>query len=473
MDQKQDQPSEEDREDIPRMAGATHVQKGLSIRVVGAIALLLTLAACVYALVSVRTIINTNKQATEDNSRYTTCERAIGDLKEASEYLTNQSRMYVMTGDRYYLDTYLEELYQVDRRGKAVEVLKKELSSGEETLPLLVDALWQSNALAQTELYALRLAAQAYNLDHMPGRLAEVNVGTEDAGLSNDELKAKAKDLLLNESYARFRTRIDEDVEEGTVDLINSLQDKRMESDRLLDERLSSLQVTTTVLLLIACFLVLVIFLFVLSPIAAYERHILADEPLEERGGRELRNLAIAYNAMYEANQNRTELLQHAAEHDPLTGLRNRGAFDALTEANASNSYALVLIDVDNFKQFNDQYGHGIGDAVLKRVARAIQSSFRSTDHPCRIGGDEFAVIMSGVSESMREPIVARVESLRASLAECSDGVPSVTLSIGVAFSEPDEDSQQVYREADEALYRVKERGRNGYAFHGEASGEH
>lgn len=89
-------------------------------------------------------------------------------------------------------------------------------------------------------------------------------------------------------------------------------------------------------------------------------------------------------------------MIRHQAEHDAMTELLNRRSFEKLLKIHeeGNSSYALILVDVDTFKSVNDTYGHDMGDHILKKVAENLRKAFRSIDYVCRIGGDEFAVIM-------------------------------------------------------------------------------
>jgi diguanylate cyclase (GGDEF)-like protein len=127
-----------------------------------------------------------------------------------------------------------------------------------------------------------------------------------------------------------------------------------------------------------------------------------------------------------------------------------------------------MLVDVDYFKHFNDDYGHDMGDAILIEVAATLYASFRSTDHVCRIGGDEFAVIMVNVGPELRDVIAHKIGQVTAFLRDTSNGLPAVTISVGVAFGDGNCSDDELFRRADEALYSVKQRGRDGFAFHGE-----
>ena len=128
----------------------------------------------------------------------------------------------------------------------------------------------------------------------------------------------------------------------------------------------------------------------------------------------------------------------------------------------------MLIIDVDRFKIFNDEYGHDMGDRVLQKVASAIQNNFREEDYVCRFGGDEFTVIMVHATSAMRSLVEAKIESIRETLRNTSDGLPVITLSIGVAFSDRPDPTDDILKDADTALYATKERGRDGYTFYGD-----
>ena len=108
-----------------------------------------------------------------------------------------------------------------------------------------------------------------------------------------------------------------------------------------------------------------------------------------------------------------------------------------------------------------------MGDQVLKWVAKLLEESFRATDYPARIGGDEFAVIMANVYEDQRFIIEAKIANINETLQNPSKGMPKVSLSVGGAFSK-DGFTDDLYHKADLALYDVKEHGRCGCRFYDE-----
>lgn len=144
--------------------------------------------------------------------------------------------------------------------------------------------------------------------------------------------------------------------------------------------------------------------------------------------------------------------------------LLNRRSFDQILSLYKKDrsSFALILADVDVFKQINDTYGHDTGDRILKRVAALLHTAFRSTDYVCRIGGDEFAVIMVDMSRELYYTITNKIAEINGLLTVPEDGLPAVSLSAGVAFSDENGFCGSLFRAADSALYTAKAHGRCG-----------
>ncbi len=155
--------------------------------------------------------------------------------------------------------------------------------------------------------------------------------------------------------------------------------------------------------------------------------------------------------------------LANKAETDELTGLYNRAGYDRLLTELKLDSTTLVLVDTDKFKGINDRFGHETGDRVLQKIAVSLAGNFRQQDFVCRIGGDEFAVLMKGVGARGDEKIVEKIRFINRELAETSiDKLPSVSVSVGVAHGADAENWKELFRRADSALYRVKQEGGRG-----------
>ena len=167
--------------------------------------------------------------------------------------------------------------------------------------------------------------------------------------------------------------------------------------------------------------------------------------------------------------------LRHLAEHDPLTGLVNRRRFEEELARHASrvrrygDDGAILLVDLDRFKEINDTLGHAAGDDHLVQAAQRLRATLRDTDVVARLGGDEFAILLPHADAGEAEETARRLVS--AMHAPGETGV-AMTVSVGVAAfsSEPDGDQLAVLAAADRAMYEAKVGGRDRYAVAGRSS---
>ena len=162
--------------------------------------------------------------------------------------------------------------------------------------------------------------------------------------------------------------------------------------------------------------------------------------------------------------------LEEQAIRDPLTGLYNRRHFEGTLEDEIRHAdrtdrpLSVIMADIDYFKAFNDRYGHGAGDEVLKAVGKLMNSTFRVRDIPCRHGGEEFVIILPETylvdAAARAERLVEQVRDLSVDLA--NGLLEMISVSVGVAaYPEHGATPWLLVRRADEALYRAKEEGRN------------
>jgi diguanylate cyclase (GGDEF)-like protein/PAS domain S-box-containing protein len=164
---------------------------------------------------------------------------------------------------------------------------------------------------------------------------------------------------------------------------------------------------------------------------------------------------------------------QHLADHDALTGLPNRRLLEDRLKQALALSYrnrkqtAVMFIDLDRFKTVNDSLGHAVGDVLLKQVAQRLLKQLRVGDTICRIGGDEFMVVLPEVKRSSHVAQVAQkiIEQLSQPVV-VEERELTVTPSIGIAvFPDDGRDTETLIRNADAAMYHAKERGRANYQF--------
>jgi diguanylate cyclase (GGDEF)-like protein/PAS domain S-box-containing protein len=167
--------------------------------------------------------------------------------------------------------------------------------------------------------------------------------------------------------------------------------------------------------------------------------------------------------------------IRHLASHDALTGLPNRTAFSELLNAARESArrnhraLAVMFVDLDRFKVINDTLGHEAGDRVLLEAARRLRSTLRASDVVARLGGDEFVVMIPEVSDAPQVETAARkvLAALRQPMYVAGREL-APTASIGICLYPRDGDDElSLMKNADAAMYRAKEAGRNTYKFHG------
>ncbi|WP_434641151.1 GGDEF domain-containing protein [Klebsiella sp. I138] len=154
--------------------------------------------------------------------------------------------------------------------------------------------------------------------------------------------------------------------------------------------------------------------------------------------------------------------LEFAATHDPLTGLLNRREFYRIVDSSLfrPEGFCLLLVDVDNFKAINDSYGHQKGDEVLLAISRILESAGKGQDKIYRWGGEEFLLFLPNASIAMALEMAEEIRHA-VSCFHIPEHASAVTVSIGVAEHQHDEEIDQLFNRVDKALYAAKKEGRN------------
>jgi len=199
-------------------------------------------------------------------------------------------------------------------------------------------------------------------------------------------------------------------------------------------------------------------------------------EPAPDTAPRQTQDLERQTSAVGErislalANLRLREVLRGQSIRDPLTGLFNRRFMEESLERElrramrAKQQVALLMLDIDHFKRFNDTFGHQAGDALLRALGKLLRESTRGQDVVCRYGGEEFAFVLAGASFDAAQK---RAEFLREDIKQLNvqyggQLLGAVTLSIGIAvFPEHGDSAEHLLKAADDALYRAKEGGRD------------
>jgi diguanylate cyclase len=170
--------------------------------------------------------------------------------------------------------------------------------------------------------------------------------------------------------------------------------------------------------------------------------------------------------------QSEVTQLRDEAATDPLTGLYNRKALnqrvESLLEATQDpehHPFSVLMLDIDHFKSFNDQFGHIIGDEVIRRVGMTMKELLREEDFPARYGGEEFTVVLPSTNMNDAAEIARTINQAVAELTlvrrSTKERLPGVTISVGAAEVRQEDSCETLLERADQALYLAKKGGRN------------
>ncbi len=444
--------------------------RGIRISTVNMIMIFISCALYVLLITATVRVSDRYKDVHSSMDDYIAFEENEALLTDGSAYLTEQVRLYTVTLEPQYMEAYFTEANVTKRRETALEELKTS-HEGNKAYEYLAEALGHSNDLMNDEIYAMRLIseAQGYPEDRLPEEVQAVPLNDGDQNMSQEEMIRKAREIVFGTSYQEVKTRISDSVN-SSVESIHEMTHQQMlgdaeelESTMAIQRRLISILFVET----IATFLLII--MLIIKPLRVYVNCIKEEKMMEITGSYEFKYLALTYNDIFEIKNANEAMLRYRAEHDPLTGIVNRGGFEQLKNMFRVKDVALglLIVDVDKFKLVNDGYGHEVGDQVLKKVAAFLKDGFRATDYPARIGGDEFAVILTSMSEEMQGAVERKIAEMNDRLMHPNDGLPQVSLSVGGAFSE-NGFTDDLYQKADAALYAVKENGRCGCRFYEE-----
>ena len=444
-------------------------KKPINLRKVNALIVTVAIVLSILLIAVSLDAVKSYHENREASHAYSESQLDAVQLQAASDYLTVQVRSFVVNGDKSYLDNYFEEANVTRRRDTALENMAAAFADTE-TYDYLSAALEYSNELMKTELYAMRLKIESMGIDYdaIPAEMLSVELNPSDLYIGSASQLQKAMNMVFGAEYQGYKGKIYENVQKCSQALITTSQEKDAQSSNhlLTMIRLQAL----LILFMLVCFfwVVRITSQLAIKPLDSFARKIKEEERLPLIGSEELQFMARTYNEMFEKSAAHQKRLSFEASHDALTGLYNRNVFETERKGldEDRRAHALLLIDLDYFKEVNDNYGHDVGDAILKKLADLLKASFRSNDYVCRIGGDEFAVIMMGVDSSLTDLVRKKIDNINDKLQNPADGLPTVSITVGVAFEDRENPTGDIFKDADTALYRQKNRHRGGVEFY-------
>lgn len=439
--------------------------KGISLRMVYVWLIVIAIIIFVLTMISACFLASTFYSMSDASNEHIKLENAAHELMDASDYLTENAQRFTVKGDRQFLDEYFNEAFKNSRREKAIEKMSADPKS-KSALLKLQKAMDASVNLMNQEYYSMCLVINAMGYTDYPDILKSIQLTKEDASLTKEEKMALATEMLLDDEYYHQKETIRFNMKESLHELEILAQNEKTEALDHLHKELMAVGIMSIIQTLVILFMVALTSHLGIRPVLKAVDKIKADDPIPEIGANEFRYLARTYNKMYSIYKVSLERLNFKASHDQLTGAYNRSGYDLLLSTVDINSTHMILFDVDNFKNINDTYGHETGDQILKKLVRTLKRNFRNDDYICRIGGDEFVVFMSHSDKTMKDLIASKIERINQQLMDVSDGLPKISVSVGIVHGKDTTDASKMFEKADEAMYRSKQSGKKTHTFY-------
>ncbi len=437
--------------------------RGLRIRTLNYIFIIALLTFATILFVSTMSLSDGYEALIQTTDDYHRIERDARMVQSASDDLTRDAQLFVMTGRRSYMDSYFYEANETKRRENAIKDLE-ELEATDSLIRLLEDSVKESMNLMLLEYEAMRYASEGYHLDldELPDQVKKTKLPASAEKLTDKEKIEKAKDIAFGEEYAGYKSRI-RGYEQKYLDEAISLMEKEQEAKRNQMEKNILVQRLGIILIIaIGLFLFFAIVVMVVYPLNHAVNSISEGSTIMPiQGTYEIQYMSHTYNGFHKDSMDLQMNLKQEAERDALTGVLNRRGYQMVTDRLQQETFpmAYLLMDVDDFKLVNDQYGHAVGDVALKTVAHLLLHTFRETDITSRIGGDEFTVIMSDITENNKAAIRRKIDLLNETLKNPgTDDCPPLSLSVGCSFSDSGF-NEELFLKADEKMYEAKEAG--------------
>ncbi|MBP5554613.1 MAG: GGDEF domain-containing protein [Lachnospiraceae bacterium] len=409
-------------------------------------------------------LTNTFYRLSDAERQHSDLIEAAHQLTDASDYLSECVQRFTISGDPRFLDEYFTEVFESNRREEAISKLENNENT-ESALEELKEAMTHSISLMDLEYYAMKLVIEAKGYTDYPDTLKDVVLSEEDMALSSDEKIRKATELVLNDDYYEQKDIIRESMHESLNEIDKLMKSVMDEELNMLHRELDFVRIVIVIQAVSILIMVRLTSILGINPVLKAVDNIKADSPIPEVGANEFKYLAQAYNKMYHKYRSSLENLNYKASHDELTGAYNRAGYDLLLESIDLDTTYMLLLDVDNFKTINDTYGHEVGDEALKKLVRILNGIFRDDDHICRIGGDEFVVLMVHSAAIKKNLIATKIDQINKELEKTDDGLPPISISVGIVNGRDAKNKEELFEKTDAAMYKSKKSGKRTYTF--------
>ena len=412
-------------------------KKSKSLNLLSSFLIVLTAVVFVFIiLISYAVNKNFGRLKTSLN-RYIVSSQSFEMIKSSSNELTELVRLFVINHDERFALSYVDIIENNRSQKSALENLRSVYPENDTAFDRLELAISQADNLIELELYDMRLCYEAIGKteNEIPELIRNIRLSDEDKKLSKEKMQELAVKKIFGNGYLIYKLRVDESCFVTVKIISNEIKNELDLNSESLARNLDRLRILILLLLVI--------------------------NALSMIGLREFKTISSSYRKIYELDRRRAHILLKNAEYDALTGILNRRAYEEICQSSREQrmSIALLLIDMDNFKKINDTYGHAGGDAALKALAEILKDTFRNGDYVARIGGDEFAAVLTDFKPEGFRIVTEKISFINEQLSRI-ENIRDVSVSVGIAFA-AEGYSEELYKQADKALYAVKSSGKN------------
>ena len=440
--------------DTGNSSGANH--GGIRLNRLNFTLILIGLVICAVMVVTMYQTTGSVKEIVTVTDNYLVYQQTGGKLQGISKGLAEQAMAFIRGGEPGTAYAYESQMQILEEQ---LDAYVPEISNSETANEVLLRAINAYYARRDIELHAMRLQADTFpeqKFAALPDVLKEIRLSEEERALSPEEKAAAALASLASEEYSTYGKTIETAVDDSHRISSEQGQIQAAKTSNRVRNIVRQQKILVFLFVLVAAVALLMNRALIISPIQKSVGNLDRREPIPVRGSFEMRHLASVYNEVLKENEQKKEALSYTATHDALTGVYNRAAFDKAYKKLENQQIGIIVADVDRFKQYNDQFGHDVGDRVLSVVAETLKNHFREEDCICRIGGDEFCVIMPGMDHCRGEEIRERMIQINRELAENSGDLPPITLSSGIAFWNRPNPQGSIFKDADSTLLELK-----------------
>ena len=280
-----------------------------------------------------------------------------------------------------------------------------------------------------------------------------------------------AEQIVHGQEYYSYKNTIYEKLNDFETSVMERTEERLMVETESISSLLHVQNVFEIVEELVIICLALLLYRQVTVVLRKYIRSISRDEAITPGGTSELRYLAAVINQYIALQSQRQKELRTIAELDALTQIPNRRALEDFMRRmfqRGDMHGALVLLDVDDFKRINDNYGHDLGDAALQNLVAQIHECIRADDFFARFGGDEFVIWMDGIQLGDVEAIKEKIQEVNHRTVLVANMTMRISISAGVTFCRHGDAYKDALRRVDTALYEMKRTGKHGCAVYEE-----